>query len=202
MNIAIIHHEAFKNEVNSYIILFMDISGTADSKILILYLVKNAPGVSYQMLMDKCMESLYTDFFVFSQCYNELIAGNLMDKEEKDTGTGEVVGNNETLRITAGGEAILEDVTDTINKQVLGYLRKAAQELKDAVEEQNSVTAFSEMLADGSGRYKVTLSRLKDGRDFTCNFLCEDKTEADNIVNSWRNSSFDSVYLFINSLLK
>ena len=79
---------------------------TADSKIHILYLVKNAPGVSYQMLLDKCMESLYIDFFTFCEVYNELIAGNLMDKTEADTGTGEVVGINETLSITKSGEAI------------------------------------------------------------------------------------------------
>ena len=101
----------------------------ADSKIHILYLVKNAPGVSYQMLLDKCMESLYIDFFTFCEVYNELIAGNLMDKTEADTGTGEVVGMNETLSITKSGEAILEDVESTLNKQVLAYLKKAAAEL-------------------------------------------------------------------------
>ena len=41
----------------------------AESKIQILYLVDRAPGVSYHLLMEKCMESLYTDFFTFSRSY-------------------------------------------------------------------------------------------------------------------------------------
>ena len=139
------------------------------------------------MLMDKCMESLYTDFFVFSQCYNELIAGNLMDKVEKDTGTGEVLGTNETLYITKGGEAILEDVSDSINKQVMGYLRKAAEELRLKLEEQNSITAFSEMTTDG--KFVVKLSRMKDERDFCCSFICQNKAEADFIMKKWLSSS-------------
>ena len=136
---------------------------TADSKIHILYLVKNAPGVSYQMLLDKCMESLYIDFFTFCEVYNELIAGNLMDKTEADTGTGEVVGINETLSITKSGEAILEDVESTLNKQVLAYLKKAAAELKEAVDDTNSVKAFAEPSKDNDGTYTVSLSSTKGG---------------------------------------
>ena len=83
----------------------MSQSEISDGKIHILYLVKNAPGVSYQMLMDKCLESLYLDFFTFSRCYDELIAGNLIDKQVHDTGTAEVVGNNETLVITKAAKA-------------------------------------------------------------------------------------------------
>lgn len=194
---VIIQHEAFKIELISYIISHMDIGNTADSKILILYLVKNAPGVSYQMLMDKCMESLYTDFFVFSQCYNELIAGNLMDKVEKDTGTGEVLGTNETLHITAGGEAILEDMLEYINKQVLGYIQKAASELRAKMDEQNSVTAFIEIQSDG--KLMVKLSRQKDSQDFTCSFTCSTKDEAESIIHKWRTSSEQITKSFIDS---
>lgn len=175
----------------------METGNTADSKILILYLVKNAPGVSYQMLMDKCMESLYTDFFVFSDCYNELIAGNLMDKEERDTGTGEVVGTNETIRITAGGEAVLDDVIDTVKPQVMSYLRKAANELRLALEEQNSVTAFTELVGDGSGRILVKLNNLKNGRNFQCSFICENKDEADTVIRNWRNNYSDIFNSFL-----
>lgn len=175
----------------------MDTINTADSKILILYLVKNAPGVSYQMLMDKCMEALYTDFFVFSQCYTELIAGNLIDKEHKDTGTGEVVGTNETLHITAGGEAVLDDVIETVKPQIMGYLRKAANELKVALEDQNSVTAFAELLGDGSGKMVVKLNNLKDGRDFQCSFICNSKEEADAVLRNWRNNYSDIFNKFL-----
>ena len=176
-------------------------SEISDGKIHILYLVKNAPGVSYQMLMDKCLQSLYLDFFNFSRCYNELIAGNLLDREVGDTGTGEVIGSNETIRITKGGEAILEDVESTLNLQTLGYLKKASKELTDELKELNSVKAFSVPSEDDDGMSVVTLSTTRDGRDLTVSFKAEpDKVEA--ILNRWRTDSSAISDAFLANLLK
>ncbi len=180
----------------------MSNSEISDGKIHILYLVKHAPGVSYQLLMDKCLESLYLDFFNFSRCYNELIAGNLLDREVGDTGTGEVVGTNETLKITKGGEAILEDVESTLNLQTLGYLKKASAELLNEVREINSVKAFSKPSEDGNGAYEVTLSTIKDGRNFTCTFKVNSEEEADAAINKWRSSSSEIRDAFVANLLK
>ena len=175
-------------------------SEISDGKIHILYLVKHAPGVSYQMLMDKCLESLYLDFFNFSRCYNELISGNLLDKEVGDTGTGEVIGSNETITITKGGEAILEDVESTLNLQTLGYLKKAAAELRQSVYELNSVKAFSTP-ADENGMSLLTLSTIRDGRDFTCSFKVP-SDKVDQILTRWREQSTGLVEGFVDNLLK
>lgn len=174
----------------------------ADTKIHILYLVKHAPGVSYQMLLDKCMESLYVDFFVFSEVYNELIAGNLMDKTEGENGTGEVIGSNETLVLTEGGEAILEDVQDTLNDRKLGYLSKAAAELKAAVDDMNAVKAFAEPSGRSDGSFIVRLKTTKDGRDFHASIKVSGKEQADTICRNWRNASGEACDRFIDELLK
>lgn len=174
----------------------------ADCKIFILYLVKNAPGVSYQLLLDKCMDSLYIDFFTFSEVYSELIAGNLMDKNESDTGTGEVIGMNENLYITDGGNAILDDIMSTLNKQLESYLKKAAAELCEEVEATNSVKAFAEPTEDGSGKYKVTLSSTKGGRDFTTSFIVSGKELASEVCKNWRTHSGKISKLFFDELLK
>lgn len=175
-------------------------SEISDGKIHILYLVKYAPGVSYQMLMDKCLESLYLDFFNFSRCYNELIAGNLLDKEVGDTGTGEVVGTNETIKITRGGEAILEDIESTLNLQTLGYLKKAAAELQSEVREKNAVKAFAKPCADDLGMCEVTLSTIKDGRSFSCSFKVKAE-EVDQVLNKWREQSSDIADNFVANIL-
>ena len=161
-------------------------SEISDGKIHILYLVKHAPGVSYQMLMDKCLQSLYLDFFNFSRCYNELVAGNLLDKAVGDTGTGEVIGSNETIRITRGGEAILEDIESTLNLQTLGYLKKAA--------------AFAKPSSDDAGMCDVTLSTVKDGRNFTCTFKAA-AAEVDEILTKWREQSSDIADGFVAKML-
>ena len=178
----------------------MSNSEISDGKIHILYLVKNAPGVSYQMLMDKCLESLYLDFFNFSRCYNELIAGNLLDKEVGDTGTGEVIGSNETIRITKGGEAILEDIESTLNLQTLGYLKKAASELQNEVREKNAVKAFAKPCADELGMCDVTLSTVKDGRSFSCSFKVK-ADEVDNVLTRWRAQSGELADAFVANML-
>ncbi|MBR4494193.1 MAG: DUF4364 family protein [Clostridiales bacterium] len=175
-------------------------SEISDGKIHILYLVKHAPGVSYQMLMDKCLQSLYLDFFNFSRCYNELVAGNLLDKAVGDTGTGEVIGSNETIRITRGGEAILEDIESTLNLQTLGYLKKAAAELQDEVRDKNSVKAFAKPSSDDAGMCDVTLSTVKDGRNFTCTFKAP-AAEVDGILTKWREQSSDIADGFVAKML-
>ena len=173
-----------------------------DTKIHILYLVKNAPGVSYQMLLDKCMESLYIDFFTFCQVYDELIAGNLMDRESLDTGTGEVVGVNETLKITKGGQAILEDVEDTLNLKVLGYLKKAAEELRAAVEQTNAVTAFASPSDKGDGTYVVTLCSDIEGKEFHGTFKVPSRDIAETVCRKWRSNSSGVISRFMDELLK
>jgi len=178
----------------------MSNSEISDGKIHILYLVKHAPGVSYQMLMDKCLESLYLDFFTFSKCYTELIAGNLLDKEVGDTGTGEVVGTNETIKITRGGEAILEDIESTLNLQTLGYLKKAASELTEEVRKMNSVKAFSGPSADGDGTHKIILTTTENGLDFTCSFKAS-AGQSEKILAAWRNNSASAVQEFVDKLL-
>lgn len=180
----------------------MSQSEISDGKIHILYLVKNAPGVSYQMLMDKCLESLYLDFFTFSRCYDELIAGNLIDKQVHDTGTAEVVGNNETLVITKGGEAILEDVEGTLNLKTLGYLKKAANELMENVLETNAVKAFASLSPEGDGTYIVELSTIKDGRSFMTRFKADNKETADKILDNWHRNSSSLSDTFLDELLK
>ena len=179
----------------------MTTSEISDGKIHILYLVKNPPGVSYQLLMDKCLESLYLDFFNFSRCYNELIAGNLLDKEVSDTGTGEVIGSNETIKITKGGEAILEDVESTLNLQTLGYLKKASAELQAQVREINSVKAFSKPSEDEDGSSIVTLTTTRDGREFTCTFKAKPE-EVEQILAKWRSDNSSLVDDFVANLLK
>lgn len=173
----------------------------SDGKIHILYLVKNAPGVSYQMLMDKCLESLYLDFFNFSRCYNELIAGNLLDRKIVDDGTGEVLGSNEIIRITRGGEAILEDVEDSLNLQTLGYLRKASEELRLKVSEANEIKAFRKPSEKGAG-YEVTLISTRDGIDFSCRINVPTAEEADTIISSWRSRNSEIYGKLVDELLK
>lgn len=178
----------------------MSTSEISDGKIHILYLVKNVPGVSYNMLMNKCLESLYLDFFTFSRCYDELIKSNLISKSNEDTGTGEVLGTNEILSITRGGLAILEDVENTLNLQTLGYLKRASNELLEQLNNTNAVKAFYEPSDDG--KFLVTLSSTLEGKEFDATFKVDSHAKAEAILQSWRRSSSLLIDHFVGELLE
>ncbi len=165
----------------------MESISAADSKIIILYLTDRAPGVSYQMLMNKCLDSLFTDFFTFSSAYSELVSGNLIDARKTDTGTGEVIGNNETVNITTGGHAVLEDVFPTLNIRIREAVERAGEELKAEAAEINKVKAF--VSPADNGKYEILLTSVSDGREVTVKLFEEDKKKADSIASEWRRNA-------------
>ncbi len=159
----------------------------AESKIQILYLVDRAPGVSYHLLMEKCMESLYSDFFTFSRSYEELISGNLMDKSRSGDYTGDAVGSTENLTLTDGGKAVLKDLISSLNAPLIQHLDEAAAEIVAEMNKNSGVNASLE-LAEG-GKFKVTLTSDNNGRPFCATITVDDEATAVNICKKWRNAA-------------
>ena len=92
----------------------------------------------------------------------------------------------------------LEALVADVEKQ----MRKAAAELKEAVEDTNSVKAFAEPCKDEDGTYIVSLSSTKGGRDFHASFKVSSKGMADAVCRSWRQRSGRISGVFIDELLK
>lgn len=158
----------------------------AESKIQILYLVDRAPGVSYHLLMDKCMESLYTDFFTFSRSYEELISGNLMDKSQSGDFTGEAVGSTENLTLTDGGRAVLNDLISSLSAPLLQHLNEAAGEILSEMSKSSGISASLE-LAEG-GKFRVILSSEGGGKPFSVTVTVDDEATARNLCKKWKSN--------------
>ena len=156
----------------------------AESKIQILYLVGRAPGVSYHLLMEKCMESLYTDFFTFSRSYDELISGNLMDKSKSGDFTGEALGSTENLTLTDGGRAVLNDLISSLSAGLIENLNQAASEIRNEMSKNSGTTASMELIE--GGRFKVELAADNDGKPFTAAVTVDDEKTAVKICKKWR----------------
>lgn len=157
----------------------------AESKIQILYLVDRAPGVSYHLLMEKCMESLYTDFFTFSRSYEELISGNLMDKSSSGAFSGDAVGSTENLTLTDGGRAVLNDLLSTLNAPLRAHLDEAAKEIISEMAENAGISASMELAEDG--RFLVNLSCTGE-KPFSASLTVDDEATAEKICKQWKNS--------------
>ena len=158
----------------------------AESKIQILYLVDRAPGVSYHLLMEKCMESLYTDFFTFSRSYEELISGNLMDKSKSEDFTTEAVGSTEILTITDGGKAVLKDVLPSLSASLIQNLDEAADAIISAIAKNSGTTASMELTSDN--KFRVNLAYSGDGRPFTASVTVDDEETALKLCKKWKDS--------------
>ncbi|SCW43157.1 protein of unknown function [Ruminococcaceae bacterium YRB3002] len=155
----------------------------AEAKIHILYLVDRVPGVTYHQLMDACMSSLYVEFFAFADAYEELIAGNLMDRTGAEAGAGDTLGTTEVLALTAGGKAVLKDLEGALNDSLRGALDQIVTELAAVHDEVSRITA-SKALKDG--RYEVTLTYRGDNGTFSVSVTADSEEKADAAINNWR----------------
>ena len=158
----------------------------AESKIQILYLVDRAPGVSYNLLMEKCMESLYTDFFTFSRSYEELISGNLMDKSSSEDFTPDAIGSTEKLTLTDGGKAVLTDLLPSLSTSLIQNLDNAAEEIRSDMAKTSGT--FASMELTENNKFRVNLSYSGDGRPFTASVTVDDETTALKLCKNWKNS--------------
>ena len=158
----------------------------AESKIQILYLVDRAPGVSYHLLMEKCMESLYTDFFTFSRSYEELISGNLMDKSKSEDFTPDALGSTEMLTLTDGGKAVLNDLMPSLSTSLIQHLDEAAEEIRSDMAKTSGTTASMELAENN--KFRVNLTYSGDGKPFTASITVDDEATALKICKNWKNN--------------
>lgn len=172
----------------------------AKAKIIILHLVSDAPGVTYHMLMDKCMESLTMDFFTFSQCYNELLAGNLLEKVSENDGTDSNTADSaeDILYITKGGKAVLDDISAALNNSTKNYLANAKIELNDLIAERNSIR--SSVLTEEDHFYACLSINDKTGTRFETKVRTDNKQEAIALCNSWKRKAKETHKAFLDSL--
>ena len=158
----------------------------AEAKIRILYLVSRVPGISYHLLMNRCIDQLYTDFFTFSRAYEELIAGNLMDREHEDGDSSSAIGGTETLTISAGGKALLDDAMPAINSAVIVNLDASVKELKEELRLASLVTSSKAPTQDGL--WKVTLFSDNSGMPFRAEITVKTEAEASELCRAWKTS--------------
>lgn len=158
----------------------------AEAKIRILYLVSRVPGIGYHMLMNRCLDQLYTDFFTFSRAYEELIAGNLMDRTYEDDTSSTAIGGTETLTISAGGKALLDDAMPAINSTVIANLDASVKELNEEMRLASQVTSSKQPTPEGL--WKVTLFSDNNGRPFRAELTCSTESEASELCRAWKTA--------------
>lgn len=170
----------------------------ANAKIKTLALVKEAPGVPRNMLLD-ALSSLYTDYINSIQSYNELESSNLIRIEagsDKDL----VNGSDDLVFITHLGEVMLEELIKTFDAPSTAELNNKCRELKQAVEHKALSSANYELISVGESElYSVNLSRKLPDSDASINLsiTVSGKEAADALCSKWHN---DKDYSLFNKL--
>lgn len=171
----------------------------AEAKIRILYLVSRVPGISYHLLMNRCLDQLYTDFFTFSRAYEELIAGNLMIKSMDESASASAIGGTETLTISAGGKALLDDAMPAINTTVIASLEESSKELAEEMRIAALVTSSKSPTPEGL--WKVTLFSDNNGMPFRAEITVKTEAEASELCRAWK-ASYGSVPELLPDLIR
>ena len=160
----------------------------AQAKIHILYLVDKVPGVSYHMLMDACMRSLYVEYFAFAQAYEELIAGNLMNRSGSERGKEDTIGATDILSLTDGGRAVLADIRDALNDKLRLTLDTIADELSREYLDSSRISVTKTPVPGG---IRVDLSYKGDEDSLSASITVKTSEEAESAIIRWRRECVD-----------
>lgn len=174
----------------------------ATAKIIILHIVSDVPGITYHLLMDKCLESLYMNYFTFSECFNELVSSNLLDVMSETDGTGAITAdsNKQLLYITRVGTAVLDDIKGTLSVSVKKYLSESKETLLKAIAINNIIKSSVEIIDDCV--YALLTINDDNSISFQTKVKCETQEEATELCNKWRKNAIEARNNFLDSLKK
>lgn len=170
----------------------MKIEEKAKAKIIILHIVSDVPGITYHLLMDKCLASLTMDYFSFTECFNELLSSNLIESISETDGTGAVTADSteNLISITRGGSAVLEDIKTTLSVSTKKFLSDAKADLTAIMAQRNSIKASVEVIDDII--YAVLAINEDNMPSFKTLIRCENQEEASSLCSKWRKNAFSA----------
>lgn len=170
-------------------------------KLIILSILGQAIGLTYNQLMNLALETLYLDYFAFIHAFEELVHDHLVSvavrKDEVQTdAAGQPLARCD---IMPQGRNILSTLEARIPLPIRSYLASALSGWRKDQMRENTVTATADPDADGF--FQVRL-RQHDGRKETINLHLNvpNQVIADEICANWRQYP-QTLYLGILSML-
>lgn len=155
-------------------------------KVILLYIAETLDSLTYQEFMETALESMYLDYFQFSQLLTELLNENLLAKavrknEETRTAQGHPT---ERYSLTPGGLAVLDTLRKQIPVPVTAYLHKALRKREQDLHNEHSIRAMWKVRPDG--QYEVSFSLYeKQTRYFKCQITVPDEDSATTLCEHW-----------------
>ncbi|NLT11837.1 MAG: DUF4364 family protein [Clostridiaceae bacterium] len=179
----------------------MSNSQLPNAKLIILYILQKIPGISATDLMKQSIDSLYMDYFMFSQAKDELLRDHLMIEsvrkgETRKTASGHPLA---LCDITPEGQSVLTRLLPTLPTAALSYLTAEASKSIVQIKKSTEVRAYYE--PDADGHYNVHLI-LKEGERYIINITLNAPNEkvAEHMIRRWKENTSTIYATLINQL--
>jgi len=176
-------------------------SETTYAKLIILYILKECPGIPSQELMDHAIASLYMDYFTYVQALEELRRDRLLqqavrkDEALLDAGRRPI----ERCDITPEGEVVLSFLLPKMPVGIRSYLTTETENRRSDNRKRTSVMA--DYSVDANGAYRVHLI-LSDGVRKTADIalIAPNEKTAREMCRRWKESTADIYTQLLRSL--
>ncbi|MBO4928129.1 MAG: DUF4364 family protein [Clostridiales bacterium] len=179
----------------------MAYTDSPNAKIIILFILSKVSGISSSQLMDCAMESLYMDYFLYSQAKKELLEQRLMTESERKGELRKDASGKPVLScdITPAGTEILTRLLPTVPAGIRSYLTTASKTWKKDSSEGSSV--YADYAANDEGTWVVDLRLIENGATtFQLKWNAPTEDAAKRTCIRWRENTAET-YLSIIKLI-
>ncbi|NLO61861.1 MAG: DUF4364 family protein [Clostridiaceae bacterium] len=172
-----------------------------NAKLIILYIVKECPGIPSGELTDRAVASLYMDYFAYIEAVEGLARDRLIQRSIRK---GETVKDAdgrpiERMDITPEGEQVLSFLLSKVPSGIRSYLSAETENARADIRKRNYVTA--DYAPDANGAFLVRLI-LSDGIRKTAEIelFAPSEDSAKDMCRRWKESTADIYERLIRSL--
>ncbi|MBR3058130.1 MAG: DUF4364 family protein [Clostridiales bacterium] len=158
-----------------------------NAKIIILFILSKVDSIPSEKLMDCAIESLYMDYFLYSQAKTELLAKHLMtesvrkDEIRKDASGKPIL----SCDITPEGTVILNQLLPSVPAGIRAYLSDASRAWRQESKADESV--FADYAPNGEGTWDVDLRLIERGvTTFSLHWAAPTRESAERTCKRWK----------------
>ncbi|MBR2751126.1 MAG: DUF4364 family protein [Clostridiales bacterium] len=172
-----------------------------NAKIIILFILSKVDSIPSAKLTDCALESLYVDYFLFSQAKKELLDARLMTESVRKNESRKDASGRPILScdITPEGKAILNRLLPSVPTGIRAYLSSASKSWRHEASEEKSVQA--EYAPNGEGTWDVDLRLVEnDATTFSLHWNAPSEAAAERTCKRWKSEPAE-MYLEIIRLI-
>lgn len=164
-----------------------------NAKIIILYILSKVDNIPSAQLMDCAMESLYMDYFLFTQAKQELLDKHLMTESERKGELRKDASGRPVLScdLTPEGAEILSRLLPSVPAGIRAYLTTSSKNWRR--DQANTDSVYAEYAPNDEGTWEVDLRIIENGATtFSLKWHAPSEEAAARTCDRWREHTAET----------